>query len=303
KDMIDLMIKTLLSGGHILLEGVPGLAKSLGVETFARVIGGDFKRFQFTPDKMPGDITGTTIYNEREKKFDQAWGPVFCNIFLADEINRASPKVQSALLEAMQEKKVDMDGVRKNIPELFIVLATQNPIEQVGTYPLAEAQVDRFMVKYQVGYPTQEDETELIVRKNSDFKKRTEDIRQVADIDDILFMQRLIHDTIQVKKNVMDYMINICIATRPLQACECAELTEIHEYLRLGASPRATESLLALSKSHAFCQGRDIVTFDDVSQCAPHVLRHRILLNNVADAKGVSCDMIVDEVLKQVRVY
>jgi MoxR-like ATPase len=152
EEMIELMILTLLSNGHILLEGVPGLAKSLAVETFARVIGGEFRRFQFTPDKMPSDVTGTMIYNEKEKKFDYYYGPIFCNIFLADEINRASPKVQSALLQAMQEKVVDVECVRYNIPNPFMVLATQNPIEQIGTYPLAEAQVDRFMVKYDFVY-------------------------------------------------------------------------------------------------------------------------------------------------------
>jgi len=153
EEMISMMIYTLLSKGHILLEGVPGLAKSLAVETFARVIGGNFKRFQFTPDKMPSDVTGTMVWNEKEKKFEFYFGPIFCNIFLADEINRASPKVQSALLQAMQEKEVTVECMHYDIPHPFMVLATENPIEQIGTYPLAEAQVDRFMVKYDVGYP------------------------------------------------------------------------------------------------------------------------------------------------------
>ena len=162
EEMISLMIYTLLSGGHILLEGVPGLAKSLAVETFAKVIGGDFKRFQFTPDKMPSDITGTMVWNEQQQKFEFYYGPIFCNIFLADEINRASPKVQSALLQAMQEKEVAVERTHYDIPHPFMVLATQNPIEQIGTYPLAESQIDRFMVKYNVGYPQKGEEFELI---------------------------------------------------------------------------------------------------------------------------------------------
>jgi MoxR-like ATPase len=302
--MIDLMLYTLLSRGHILLEGVPGLAKSLAVETFAKVIGGDFKRFQFTPDKMPSDITGTMIYNEKEKKFDYYFGPIFCNIFLADEINRASPKVQSALLQAMQEKKVDVECLRYDIPAPFMVLATQNPIEQIGTYPLAEAQTDRFMVKYEVGYPDKDEEAELIRRKNTNFEEQKAALQTVTTARNILTMQQLIHDRVRVGAKVMDYILNICTMTRPPATYKNGGSDlEIYRYIRLGASPRATEFLLAISKSFAFCHGRDAVTFDDVNQCAVHVLRHRILLNSTALAKQVTSDMIVAEILGIVLPY
>ncbi len=302
--MIDLMIYTLLSKGHILLEGVPGLAKSLAVETFAKVIGGDFKRFQFTPDKMPSDITGTMIYSEKEKKFNYYFGPIFCNVFLADEINRASPKVQSALLQAMQEKRVDVECLRYDIPNPFMVLATQNPIEQIGTYPLAEAQTDRFMVKYEVDYPDRDEETELIKRKNFNFEELKASLQTVTTTRDILAMQQLIHERVRVSAKVMDYIINICTITRPPATYhnKHADL-EIYRFIRLGASPRATEFLLALSKAVACCHGRAAVTFDDVNQCAVHVLRHRILLNSTALAKQVTSDMIVKQILGIVAPY
>jgi len=304
EEMIQLIILSLLSKGHILLEGVPGLAKSLAVETFAKVIGGDFKRFQFTPDKMPSDVTGTMVYNDRDKKFVFFFGPIFCNIFLADEINRASPKVQSALLQAMQEKEVTVECNRYDIPNPFMVLATQNPIEQIGTYPLAESQVDRFMVKYDVGYPDKEDEFELIRRKNSNFDQLKAEVTTVLTLQDIIDIQQLIHDKVRVNQKVMDYILNICIATRPNETYKSQKLkTDIHKYIRLGASPRATEFLLALSKSFAFCQHRDFVTFDDVVTCAAHVLRHRILLNSLALSQQVSSDMLVEELIKIINPY
>lgn len=304
EEMIDLMIYTLLARGHILLEGFPGLAKSLAVETFARVIGGDFKRFQFTPDKMPSDITGTTVYNEKQKQFDYHYGPIFCNIFLADEINRASPKVQSALLQAMQEKKIDVERTRYDLPNPFIVLATQNPIEQIGTYPLAEAQVDRFMVKYEVAYPQREEEHELIVRKHSNFEEMKADVQTVITPEDVLALQQQIHDSVRATQTVMNYMINICIATRPPETYNGhSRNADIYQYIRLGVSPRATEFLLALSKAYAFCQGRNFVNFEDVNQCAAHVLRHRILLNSQAVAQKITADMIVNEIFKLLRPY
>ncbi len=304
EEMISLMIHALLSKGHILLEGVPGLAKSLAVETFARVIGGNFKRFQFTPDKMPSDITGTMVWNEKEETFDFHAGPIFCNIFLADEINRASPKVQSALLQAMQEKEVTVECTRYDIPRPFMVLATENPIEQIGTYPLAEAQVDRFMVKYDVGYPLKEEELELIQRKNSNFDQLKNDVHTILTLDDITAIQRLIHEQVRVGPKVMNYILNICIATRPRDTYASQEFeADIHRYIRLGASPRASESLLALAKAHAFGQRRDFVSFDDVVTCARHVLRHRILLNSSALSQQISTDDLVREILKMVRPY
>jgi MoxR-like ATPase len=304
EEMISLMIYTLLSRGHILLEGVPGLAKSLAVETFARVIGGNFKRFQFTPDKMPSDITGTMVWNEKDKRFDFYFGPIFCNIFLADEINRASPKVQSALLQAMQEKEVTIECMRYDIPHPFMVLATQNPIEQIGTYPLAESQVDRFMVKHDVGYPKKDEEFELILRKNTNFDQLKADIKTVLTLDDITAIQQLIHDQVRVSQKVMSYILNICIATRPRETYVEQNLeAEIHQYIRLGASPRASESLLALAKAYAFSQHRDFVNFDDVASCAGHVLRHRILLNSTALSQQISADMLVQEILRMIEPY
>ncbi len=304
EEMIDLMIYTLLARGHILLEGVPGLAKSLAVETFSRVVGGEYKRFQFTPDKMPGDITGTTIYNEQTKSFEYHPGPVFCNIFMGDEINRASPKVQSALLQAMQEKKVDADRETHPLPDLFMVLATQNPIEQVGTYPLAEAQTDRFMVRYDVGYPTRNEEAELIQRKNENFEKDKEKIQQITTPGQILRVQHFIHEKINVSSVVMNYILNICIGTRPPATCQDNRYdADFYQFIRLGASPRATEFLLALSKSRAFCHARNFVNFDDVSACAFHVLRHRILLNHTVLSGQITSDKIVGEILKKVSPY
>jgi MoxR-like ATPase len=304
REMVDLMIYTLLSKGHILLEGVPGLAKSLAVETFARVVGGEFRRFQFTPDKMPTDITGSLIYNEKDKRFDFYFGPVFCNIFLADEINRASPKVQSALLQAMQEREVSVESECHSIPVPFMVLATQNPIEQIGTYPLAEAQVDRFMVKYDVGYPSQDEELELARRKHSNFETLKADVKTILNPEEIRVLQTLIHERVRVTDTIMNYIINVCIATRPPASYREQRLTTpLYNYIKLGASPRATEFLLALSKTLAFCEGRDYVDFDDVNACAVHVLRHRILLNSTAVSKQITAEMIVAEVLRMVRSF
>ncbi|MEW6439680.1 MAG: MoxR family ATPase [bacterium] len=304
EEMIRLMIHTFLAKGHVLLEGVPGLAKSLAVETFAKVVGGRFNRFQFTPDKMPGDITGTTVYNEHEKKFDYIYGPIFCNIFLADEINRASPKVQSALLQAMQEREVAIDCMNYKIPNPFIVLATQNPIEQIGTYPLAESQVDRFMVKYDVGYPDKEEEADLIRRKNTDFEETKSSVRQIVTPADVLQVQRLVHDQVRVGRKVMEYILNLCISTRPSRTYRGKPRdSDFHKFIRLGASPRATESLLALSKACAFYQGNEFVSFEDVNRCAVHVLRHRILLTSAALSNQISSDWIVDEILKTVQAY
>ncbi len=302
--MIDLMIYTLMSKGHMLIEGVPGLGKSLAVETFARIVGGDFKRFQFTPDKMPSDVTGTMIYNEREKTFDFQYGPVFCNLFLADEINRASPKVQSALLEAMQERRIDVERMSYLLPGPFMVLATQNPIEQIGTYPLAEAQIDRFMVKYDIGYPKHGEETELIVRKHTNFEDLKGHVKTLMKLEEVVSMQRVIHEDVGVTRKVMDYIIQLSTMTRPARTYAGQKRAlPFHEFIRLGASPRASEYLLALSKTPAFFQGRHYVHFDDVNQCAVPVLRHRILLNSKALSMQITTDMIVDEILRQAKPY
>jgi len=274
------------------------------VETFAKVIGGGFNRFQFTPDKMPSDITGTVVWNEKDRKFDFFFGPIFCNIFLADEINRASPKVQSALLQAMQEREVTLECERHKLPKVFMVLATENPIEQIGTYPLAESQVDRFMVKVNVGYPNRDEETELIRRKNTNFEDLKEGVRTLISLEDIRDIQKSIHETVKVSRTIMEYIINICLATRPPANNRRGNpRLDIHQYVRLGASPRGTESLLALSKAHAFSQGRDFVGFEDVNACAVHVLRHRILLNSQAISRNVTSEMIVEEILRTISPY
>ena len=302
--MVRLMIVALLARGHILLEGVPGLAKSLAAETFARVAGGTFRRFQFTPDKLPGDITGTLVYDEKKKDFVYHFGPIFCNVFLADEINRASPKVQSALLQAMQEREVDIEGSRYALPDPLIVLATQNPIEQFGTYPLAEAQIDRFLVKHDVGYPDPSEEAELMRRKHIDFEERMADVKAVLGPEKIVEIQNRVRRDVRVSDTVMRYMLEICRLTRPPRtvAGNGKELT-IHRYIRLGASPRAAEGLLAFSKAHAFSRGKLAVDFDDVNQCAFPVLRHRLLLNGQAVADRVTPEIVVEEILKHAEAY
>lgn len=304
REMVELMILSLLARGHILLEGVPGLAKSLAAETFARVVGGTFKRFQFTPDKMPADITGTAMYNQKTGEFQYHPGPVFCNLFLADEINRASPKLQSALLEAMQERVVDAESQRHPLPRPFMVLATQNPIEQSGTYPLSEAQTDRFMVKHRLIYPHPAEEQALMALKHGDFDKRKENIRSRLSPETILDLQARVHESVAVRPTVQDYLVRLCAATRPPETLPDAEpYRSMYPAIRLGASPRAAESLLALSKARAFCRGRDYVHFQDIQTCAPPVLRHRILLSPSAAAKGVSTDAILAELMKTVRCY
>jgi MoxR-like ATPase len=296
--MVELMILSLFARGHILLEGVPGLAKSLAVETFARAVGGEFKRFQFTPDKMPGDITGTMVFNEKTREFDYVRGPVFCNIFLGDEINRSSPKVQSALLQAMQERRVDVERETFPLPKLFMVLATQNPIEQVGTYPLAEAQVDRFMVKIDVGYPARKEEAALLRRKNEDFERMKASVVPATSPGEILAIQDRIHDNVRVTPTVMDYILNLSVATRPdAEGREDIVPDAVRKCVRLGASPRATEFMLALAKARAFSRGRDFVHLDDVTAVAPHILGHRLLLTPEATARGVTPHDVVEAVL------
>ncbi len=303
-EMVELMILSLLAKGHILLEGVPGLAKSLAAETFARVVGGTFKRFQFTPDKMPADITGTAMYNQKAGEFQYHPGPIFCNLFLADEINRASPKLQSALLQAMQERVVDAETERHPLPRPFMVLATQNPIEQSGTYPLSEAQTDRFMVKHQLIYPEPAEEKALMALKHSDFEERKARIRPLLSPETIVALQGRVHESVAVSHTVQDYLVRLCTATRPPETPPDAEpYRSIYPLIRLGASPRAAESLLALSKARAFCRGRDYVHFHDIQACALPVLRHRILLTPPAAAKGVCTDAILADLMKTVRCY
>ncbi|MBW1645238.1 MAG: MoxR family ATPase [Deltaproteobacteria bacterium] len=303
EELIDTLIITLLARGHLLLEGVPGVAKSLAAETFAKCCGGTFNRFQFTPDKLPGDILGGLVFKARDESFTYRRGPIFCNFFLADEINRASPKVQSALLQAMQEGEVSSEEHNFPLPRPFMVMATQNPIEQVGTYPLAEAQVDRFMVKFEVSYLDYREELELLRRKHTDFRRRVAALQPLLDPETITACQEAAHNEITVTETVLKYILNLCLNSRPRPRGEAGYRPEIHDYLQLGASPRAAESLLALAKARAFYAGRQELDFSDVEALLPLVLAHRLLLNHRALAEEVSARQLVSRIIETTPAY
>jgi len=264
--MIDRLLISLLTGGHVLLEGVPGLAKTLTVRTLAETIATSFSRIQFTADLLPADVVGTQIYDQSTGQFKVKKGPIFANIILADEINRAPAKVQAALLEAMQEKQVTIGGTTYKLEEPFLVLATQNPIEQEGTYPLPEAQVDRFMLKLRVGYPTRDEEKEIMRRMASG---HAIDVRKVATPEAILEARGRIAE-LYMDDRIVDYIVDIVHATREPAAAGLKDLAPLIEY---GASPRATIALAQASRAHAFLRGRAFVTPDDVKAIAPDVLR------------------------------
>jgi MoxR-like ATPase len=292
--MIDRLLISLLTGGHVLLEGVPGLAKTLTVRTLAETISTTFSRIQFTPDLLPADVVGTQIYDQSTGQFMVKKGPIFANIILADEINRAPAKVQAALLEAMQEKQVTIGGTTYKLEEPFLVLATQNPIEQEGTYPLPEAQVDRFMLKLRVGYPTRDEEREIMRRMASG---HAIDIKHVATPEAILEARGRIAD-LYMDDRIVDYIVDIVHATREPKA---AGLDELEALIEFGASPRATIALAQASRAHAFLRGRSFVTPDDVKAIAPDVLRHRVLTTYEAEAEEVTSDEIVSRVLAKVE--
>jgi MoxR-like ATPase len=294
--MVERLLIGLLTGGHVLMEGLPGLAKTLAVRTLADSIDASFARIQFTPDLLPADVVGTTIYNQRTGEFVPHRGPIFAHIVLADEVNRAPAKVQAALLEAMQERQVTIAGETYALPRPFLVLATQNPIEQVGTYPLPEAQVDRFMLKVRVGYPTREEEKEILRRMGGG----GEDIpvRPVATPDDILQAREQIAG-LYLDDRIADYILDLVHATREPKKYGAGELAPLIEY---GASPRATLALAACSRAHAYLRGRGYVVPEDVKAIAPDVLRHRILTSYEAEAEQVTPDDVVRRVLKAVRV-
>jgi MoxR-like ATPase len=292
--MIDRLLISLLTGGHVLLEGVPGLAKTLTVRTLAETISTTFSRIQFTPDLLPADVVGTQIYDQSTGQFMVKKGPIFANIILADEINRAPAKVQAALLEAMQEKQVTIGGTTYRLEEPFLVLATQNPIEQEGTYPLPEAQVDRFMLKLRVGYPTRDEEREIMRRMASG---HAIDIKHVATPEAILEARGRIAD-LYMDDRIVDYIVDIVHATREPKA---AGLDELDQLIEFGASPRATIALAQASRAHAFLRGRAFVTPDDVKAIAPDVLRHRVLTTYEAEAEEVTSDEIVSRVLAKVE--
>ncbi len=293
--MVERLLIGLLTGGHVLLEGVPGLAKTLTVKTLAETIDTSFQRIQFTPDLLPADVLGTQIFDQQTGEFRAKKGPIFANIILADEINRAPAKVQAALLEAMQEKQVTIGGTTHVLEEPFLVLATQNPIEQEGTYPLPEAQVDRFMMKLHVGYPTREEEKEVLRRMAGGEPIAVD---SVATPKQILDTRRHIAE-LYIDERVVDYIVEIVHATRNPDQAGLAELKPLIEF---GASPRATLALAQGSRAHAFLRGRAFVTPDDVKAIAPDVLRHRVLRTYEAEAEEVTSDEIVSRIMEAIPV-
>jgi len=293
--LIDRLLIGLLCRGHILIEGVPGLAKTLSVSTLARAISATFVRIQFTPDLLPADITGTQIYSPQDGRFNVRKGPVFAHLVLADEVNRAPAKVQSALLEAMQERQVSIGGTTFPLDEPFMVLATQNPIEQEGTYPLPEAQLDRFMLKVLVDYPTRPEEKQILERFVLD---EPEEVRPVAGLHDILAAREAAR-AVHLEGSLRDYIVHLVYATRDP---ESYRLGDLRPYIAFGASPRATIFLAQAARAHAFVRGRGYVTPDDVKSLALDVLRHRVIVSYEAEAEEVSIEDIVRRVLESVPV-
>ena len=303
-ELIDRMLLALITDGHILLEGVPGLAKTLAVKTLAQTLDGTFSRLQFTPDLLPADLIGTRIYNAATGEFATKTGPVFANIVLADEINRAPAKVQSALLEAMQEKQVTIGGERFALPQPFLVMATQNPIEQEGTYPLPEAQLDRFMFKLKVDYPLRGEERTVIDRMAHPAPELA--AIAVASLEAVENARKLV-DKIYIDEKVIEYILDLVIATRPGRKAElssrqsAARLDDITGLLSFGASPRASIALALAARGYAMLQGRAYVLPQDVKELAPDVLRHRIILSYEAEAEGIDTDAVIARLLAELR--
>ena len=293
--MIDRLLIGILTRGHILLEGVPGLAKTLAISTLAKVVDTGFKRIQFTPDLLPADLIGTMIYNQKTGEFIPKKGPLFSNIILADEINRAPAKVQSALLEAMQERQVTIGETTYQLDEPFLVLATQNPIEQEGTYPLPEAQIDRFMLKLRIQYPTREEEKDILGRMG---KGEIPQVSKVITVDKILSARNAVND-IYMDPKVEDYIINIVFATREPQS---AGLNDLKDLISYGASPRATLFLTRAARAHAFIKGRGYVTPEDVKSIGMDVLRHRVITTYEAEAENITSEDIVQKIFDSIEV-
>lgn len=278
-EVIELVSVAFICGGHILLEDVPGLGKTMLVRAFAKTIGCDFKRIQFTPDLLPSDLTGINFYNQKTGDFQFKPGPIFTNILLADEINRATPRTQSALLEAMQEKQVTVDGVTRKLPEPFMVLATQNPIESFGTFPLPEAQLDRFFMRVKIGYPTREEEIEIVNRnKKEDLIK---DLESVVTTEEIAYVRSAYND-VRISEEVMDYLLDIIEKTRNV------------DIVQLGVSPRGTIALFKASQAYAAINGREYIIPEDIKKMAPYVLNHRVIL------KGLSRDRDIYSFIKSI---
>lgn len=295
EDLVEKMLVALIANGHILIEGVPGLAKTLTVKTMADALQASFQRIQFTPDLLPADITGTLIFNPKEGTFAARKGPVFANLVLADEINRSPAKVQSALLEAMQERQVTIGDETYPLPVPFMVLATQNPVEQEGTYPLPEAQVDRFMLKIKVSYPTKEEEKLILERMTTGHKPQvTSKITTEA-----ILKARAVADSIYVDDKVKNYIVDLVFATREPKEYK---LEDISSYILYGASPRASIYLTQAAKAYAFLDGRGYVTPEDVKELGPDVLRHRILLSYEAEAENITTEEIISRIFATVEV-
>ncbi|MFL2860517.1 MAG: AAA family ATPase [Pontiellaceae bacterium] len=294
-ELIDRLIIGLLTNGHVLLEGVPGLAKTLTIQTLSQALSTDFQRIQFTPDLLPADLIGTLIYNQKEGDFIIKKGPVFSNIILADEINRAPAKVQSALLEAMQERQVTIGEETFSLPKPFLVMATENPVEQEGTYPLPEAQVDRFMLKICVGYPSREEERLILDRMAH--AEPPAPIQPIITPEQILRARQTV-DEIYIDDKIKAYIIDLIFATREPEKAGL----NLKEYIKYGASPRATISLTLAARAHAFMEGRGYVTPQDIKSVAPDVLRHRLLLTYEAEAEELTSDELIRQILAEIPV-
>ncbi len=294
--LLDRLLVGLLANGHVLVEGVPGLAKTTAVKTLAQTLHAKFQRLQFTPDMLPADLTGTLIYDNRTGNFNVKKGPVFANIILADEINRAPAKVQSALLEAMQERQVTIGQDTLKLPEPFLVMATQNPIEHEGTYPLPEAQVDRFMLKVNITYPSKDEELKIL--KRMAVTNPMTDVRAVASLEDVLRLRAVV-DEVYMDEKIEHYIVNIVEATRSPEKYHLADLKGLIQY---GASPRATINLTLASKAHAFIQGRGFVSPQDIKSIGTDVLRHRIIPSYEAEAEGKTPEDLVKRIFDEVEV-
>jgi MoxR-like ATPase len=295
QQMVERLLIGLLTGGHVLLEGVPGLAKTLTCKTMAKTLSMQFQRIQFTPDLLPADILGTQVYNPRDQSFSVKRGPIFANLILADEINRAPAKVQSALLEAMQEHQITIGDSTFTLDEPFLVLATQNPIEQEGTYPLPEAQVDRFMLMVKVGYPSKAEELQILNNATSGMRP---DVQTVVDASRLLQARKVVED-ILIDDKLKQYIVDLVFATREPKA---HGLGDMAEFITFGASPRATIFLTQAAKAHAFLRHRAFVIPEDIKAIALDVLRHRVVLSYQAEAENLTSDDVVQRVLDRVPV-
>ncbi len=295
RDLVDGLLLALLAGGHALIESVPGLGKTRSVNLLARACQGSFHRVQFTPDLLPADIVGTEIFNQANSSFETKTGPIFANFILADEINRAAPKVQSALLEAMQERQVTIGRSTYPLPSPFFVFATQNPVEQEGTYPLPEAQVDRFLMKLIVRYPSLDDERKIVRMVMNETELPV--LKQLVDTADILGLQEAARE-IFVEDKILDYATNLTAATRD----PARYGLDLDAMIQLGASPRASIALVLVGRARALMAGRDAVLPDDIKASAHNVLRHRILMTYHADAEGITSDQVIDRLLEAVKV-